>query len=158
VVEMTLTLGNPVWKRFINTRIGEWLIWLRGIHIDSHIHLWEKYADNFSGDEAASRALKNIGTQKDEDSLIEKLLLPPASFWQEMETLAGDDSKITRMYKVSLSATIDDILFELGPYSDSFEEIERIVDFMSRKSAWFDVLLDHIRGYQYNLLKQAEKL
>ena len=75
-----------------------------------------------------------------------------------METLAGDDAKITRMYKVSLSATIDDILFELSPYSDSFEEIERIVDFMSRKSAWFDVLLDHFRGYQYNLLKQAEKL
>lgn len=155
---MTLTLGNPVWKRFINTRIGEWLIWLRGIHIDSHIHLWEKYTDNFSGDEAANRALKNIGKQNDEDSLIEKLLLPPASFWQEMETLAGDKAKITRMYKVSLSATIDDILFELSPYSDSFEEIERIVDFMSRKSAWFDVLLDHIRGYQYNLLKQAEKL
>ena len=155
---MTLMLGNPVWKRFINTRIGEWLIWLRGIHIDSHIHLWEKYTDNFSGDEAASRALKNIGNEKDEDSLIEKLLLPPDSFWQEMETLAGDDTKITRMYKVSLSATIDDILFELSPYSDSFEEIERIVDFMSRKSAWFDVLLDYFRGYQYNLLKQAEKL
>ena len=68
---MTLTLGNPVWKRFINTRIGEWLIWLRGIHIDSHIHLWEKYTDNFSGDEAANRALKNIGKQNDEDSLIE---------------------------------------------------------------------------------------
>lgn len=155
---MTLTLGNPVWKRFINTRIGEWLIWLKGIHIDSHIHLWEKYTDNFSGDEAASRALKNIGNPKDEDSLIENLLLPPDSFWREMETLAGDDVKITRMYKVSLSATIDDILFELSPYSDSFEEIERIVDFMSRKSAWFDVLLDHFRGYQYNLLKQAEKL
>ena len=155
---MTLTLGNPVWKRFINTRIGEWLIWLRGIHIESHIHLWEKYTDNFSGNEAASRALKNIGNQTDEDSLIEKLLLPPDSFWQEMETLAGDDAKITRMYMVSLSATIDDILFELSPYSDSFEEIERIVDFMSRKSAWFDVLLDHFRGYQYNLLKQAEKL
>jgi hypothetical protein len=155
---MTITLGNPVWKRFITTRIGEWLIWSRSIHIDSHLHLWERYTENFTADEAAQRALKNISKPSDEESLIEKLLLPPDSFWAEMETLAGEPHKIVRMYKVSLSATIDDILFELSPYSESFDEIEKIVDFMSRKSAWFDALLNHFRGYQYNLLKEAEKL
>ena len=107
---------------------------------------------------AAQRALASVGAPNVEDSLIEKMLIPPPSFWREMELLAGDTGKIKRMYKVSLSATIDDILYELHPYSESFEEIESVVDFMSRKSAWFDILLDHFRGYQYNLLKEAEKL
>ena len=86
------------------------------------------------------------------------MLIPPESFWAEMEALAGDENKIKRMYKVSLSATIDDILYELHPYSESFEEIDEVVQFMSRKSAWFNRLLDHFRGYQFNLLKEAEKL
>ena len=154
----TLNLGNPVWKRFITTRVAEWLMWLKGIHLDSYIHLWDKYTDNVDPEIAAKKALEGVGNPNHEDSLIERLLIPPESFWIEMEKLAGEDIKITRMYKVALSATFDDILYEMQPYGESFQEIEKVIDFMSRKSVWFEVLLDHFRGHQYNLLKQAEKL
>ena len=155
-----IALGNPVWKRYITSRLPEWLLWMRGLHMDSHIHLWERYVEGVSPQVAATRAIKNKEQKKDDEelSMIEKMLIPSDDFWDEMETLAGTPEKITRMYKVSLSGTLEDILYELNPYAESFTEIEKVDDFISRQSAWFSSLMDYLRGYQYNLLIQAGKL
>ena len=155
-----IALGNPVWKRYITSRLPEWLLWMRGLHMDSHIHLWERYVEGVKPQVAATRAIKNKEQKKDDEelSMIEKMLIPSDDFWNEMETLAGTPEKITKMYKVALSVTLDDILYELHPYAESFTEIEKVDDFISRQSAWFSSLMDYLRGYQYNLLIQAGKL
>jgi predicted tellurium resistance membrane protein TerC len=155
-----LILGNVVWKRYIVSRLADWLLWLRSIHLESHLHLWEKYVQSINPEIAANRALKNHKNkeQTKETSLIDALLIPPDDFWSEMETLTGTPEKVKKMYKVSLSVTIYDILFELDSYAQSFTEIEAVCDFISSYSAWFDELLNHFRGYQYNLLIQAGKL
>ena len=87
-----------------------------------------------------------------------RFLLPEKQFWEELEELANTPERIKKMYRVSLSATIRDVIYELNPYSQQFSEIGMISDFLSRYSAWFEVLFDHFRGYQYSLLTQADKV
>ena len=154
----TLPLGNVVWRRFVSRQMVEWLKWARGVHLESHIRLWGKYVDNMDANDAAMRILSNADMDSEEISLLTRFLLPDTQFWEELEELANTGERIKKMYRVSLSATIRDVIYELSPYSQQFSEIGLISDFLSSKSAWFEVLFDHFRGYQYSLLKQADKV
>jgi hypothetical protein len=154
----TLPLGNVVWRRFVSRQMVEWLKWARSVHLESHIRLWGKYVDNMDANDAAMKVLSNSGKDSEEMSLLTQFLLPDAKFWEELEELANTPDRIKKMYRVSLSATIRDVVYELGPYAQQFSEINLISDFLSSKTAWFEVLFDHFRGYQYHLLTQADKV
>ncbi len=153
-----LPLGNVVWRRFISRQMIEWLKWARSVHLESHIRLWRKYVENIDANDAAMRVLSNSGKETEELSLLTQFLLPEKQFWEELEELANTPERIKKMYRVSLSATIRDVIYELNPYSQQFSEIGMISDFLSRYTAWFEVLFDHFRGYQYSLLTQADKV
>ena len=152
------SLGNVVWRRFVSRQMVDWLKWARTVHLESHILLWGKYVDNMDANDAAKRVLSNNNGDTEEMSLVTQFLLPDAKFWEELEELANTPDRIKRMYRVSLSATISDVVYELGPYGQQFSEINIISDFLSSNTAWFEVLFDHFRGYQYSLLKQADKV
>jgi hypothetical protein len=113
---------------------------------------------NIDADYAATRVLSGADRDSEEISLMAQFLLPSELFWEDLESLADTPERIKRMYRVALSATIHDVIYELNAYGQEFEEIGLIAQFLSSNSAWFEVLLNHFRGYQYSLLKQAEKL
>ena len=94
----TLPLGNVVWRRFVSRQMVEWLKWARGVHLESHIHLWSKYVDNIDANDAAMRILSNADMDSEEISLLTRFLLPDNQFWEELEELANTGERIKKMY------------------------------------------------------------
>ena len=58
------------------------------------------------------KAYSSLGGSSDEEQLLLNFFEPPESFWQQMEAEVGKDNA-PKMYRLSLSLTMDDFLHDL---------------------------------------------
>lgn len=153
VFVMTLNGGNEIWRRFIVMKMPDWLAWLKTIHLPSHIRLWHKYV-NIT---LPQKAYASIGNNTDEEQLLSTFFVPSDDFWNQMELEVGSDNS-PKMYKLSLSLTMDDFLHDLTLYAQQFSEIREIYAFMVQHKNWFDQLLNYLRSGLYQQWKQESRL
>ena len=150
---MGLKGGNEIWRRFIVNQMPQWLEWLKSIHLPSHIRLWNRYLDITP----PKKAYSSLGGSSDEEQLLSHFFVPSDDFWEQMEREVGEENT-TKMYRLSLSLTMDDFLHDLTLYAQQFPEIRSIYAFMVQRKDWFDILLNHLRSGLYYKWKQEERL
>ena len=150
---MSLKGGNEIWRRFIVNQMPQWLKWLKSIHLPSHIRLWNKYLDITP----PPKAYASLGGKSQEEQLLSQFFVPSDEFWRQMAAEVGEEHT-TKMYRLSLSLTMEDFLHDLTLYAQQFDEIRSIYAFMVQRKLWFDQLLNHLRSGLYYKWKQEERL
>ncbi len=113
---------NPIWNRYINTKLEEWLTWVANHSLDSHTALLKKFIL------ANPYYIPNFEKGLDLDDFFIKMI------YDETYLSGLSDKGLTVWY----NSDFHDFLQSLMPYTIRNKDLRKIYDFLIKYIWWFD--------------------
>ena len=115
-------MPNLVWRHYVSEMIPHWLRWCKNVHLPSHIDLMTRFV-----------AL-NPGYIPVRDTTNSDIAMVKNMLWDEEFLLSLSDKGLA----VWANGTIGELIDEMRPYGQKFQEINRIANFMDSNLSWFE--------------------